>query len=458
MKNLFRNTMAIATASLFLSTPIKAESLSEALVKAYVHNPVLQAARHEYEGVLYMVPEAQAGYRPSVNAFASQAWTRDENTINGNIPGFFEQTDLSTQQYGVEIVQALFKGGRTSAAVASAKSFVEAQSYALQKSEQDVLLSVVESYLGLKEHLAIERLREKNVHVLEEQRQATEEQFEVGTITKTDLSQADSRLSQAQAALIEAKGETNKARALYEKTIGIPNAFLLEDDFKTIENITLPQTIGFVLEEADSDHPIIIQAMALKNAALHDVDNVFGELLPQLTATGSVSKTYEPSVNIEENDNARFSFDLSVPLYQGGATRARMVAQQKLVLQREDEINEARRSVRLQAISAWNDYISNESQISALKKQIEAAELALEGVIAESQVGARTVLDILDAEEELLDARVSLVSAETAYEISRFTVLSVLGDLTISGLELDVNAYNAQEKYEDADGNWMFFE
>lgn len=452
-------TMAAGLGALLLSVqPTCAETLSEALVKAYSYNPTLQAARHDYESVLYMVPEAQSGYRPTVNAFASQTWSRDENSVNGNIPGFFEETNLSTQQYGVEVVQALFKGGRTSSAVASAKAFVEARSYALQQSEQDVFLDVVESYLGLRERLAIERLREKNVLVLEEQRQATQDRFDVGTITKTDVSQADARLSQARAALIQAKGETNKARAKYEKTVGIPETYLLEKDFVSIDTIILPKTIGVVIEEAENDHPQIAQARALKNVALHDVDNVFGELLPQLNAVGSVAKTHDPSANIKENDNAQISLDLSIPLYQGGATRARMQSQQKTLLQREDEINEAKRTVRLEAISAWNDFVSNESQIEALKKQVESADVALKGVMAESQVGARTVLDILDAEEELLDARVSLVSAETAYEISKFTLLAVLGDLTLQGLELDGISYDREGKYEEVDGNWMFFE
>ncbi len=443
--------------SLVFTSEGRSESLSDAFVRAYHSNPSLMAARHDYERVLYFVPEAQSGYRPQLNASASQVWSHDKNDINGSIPGFYTDTELSSQNYNLTIVQALFRGGRTQAAVESAKALVKAQSYALLQAEQELFLSVAEAYLGLKEQISIEKLREKNVIVLDEQRLATQDKFDAGLLTKTDVTQAESRLSQAQAALILARSETNKARALYEKVIGFSGASLDEGAFDVMNVDDLPKTIGFVLQKSERDHPRIAQALALKAAAIHDVDGVFGELLPELKAVGSVSRSYDPSLNVSQSDNASISFDLSIPLYQGGATRARIASQQRLVLQREDEVHEVRKQIRLEAISAWNDFVARKSQIEALEKQVVSAKMALDGVVAEAQVGGRTVLDVLDAEEEKLEAQVSLVSAVASYQMSWFSLLAVLGDLTASGLQLSVDGYGFQQKYDDVNGDWMLF-
>lgn len=445
----------------------QAETLEEAFVRAYQENPSLKTARFNYESVLYAVPEAKAGYRPSLNLNGTQEWSNTQSELRNNIPGLDDETNLSTRTAQVELVQAIFKGGQTVSAVKAAKSLVKAESQALAESEQVVLLNTVSAYYGLEEALAIKSLRKKNVDVLAEQLEATQARFDVGELTKTDVSQAQSRLSRAKSDLIEAEGNVKKAIAVYEQIVGQYNFDEITKDEEDVyarfspallEKIQLPESQDQAIDVALDRNPLILQTSFLKDAAEADVDNVFGELLPELNAFGRFTKTFEPSINIDESEDTTFGLSLTVPLYQGGATRARLQSNKKIMYSLETELLETKRSVRQVTIDAWHSYLSSKAQIDALNDQIKAAEVALEGVREESRVGSRTVLDVLDAEEELLNAQVSGISARSNYLISQFSLLKALGVLNANYLELPTEIYDFQAAYDDIAGRWFMME
>ncbi|MBK67946.1 MAG: hypothetical protein CMP22_07435 [Rickettsiales bacterium] len=460
----FAVTCLLATVS--MSSASFSESLEEAVVRAYKANPTLQTARYNYESVLYAVPEAKSGYRPSLNVYGTQEWSESESELNSNIPGLQEETDLTTKTAQVEIIQALFRGGRTVAAVNAAKALVKAESQSLAESEQSVLLNAVSAYYGLEEALAIQNLREKNVDVLGEQLEATQARFDVGELTKTDVSQAQSRLSGAKSDLIEAQGNVKKALALYEQIIGEAGDSVLnkKDEEKTrfssslLQRIELPEDVGQAIDIASERNPLILESLFLKQAADYDVDNVFGELLPELNAYGRFTKSYDPSINVKESEDTAFGLNLTIPLYQGGATRARLQSNKKTLLSLEATLMDTKRSVRQLVIDAWHEYLSTKAQIDAINDQIEAAEIALEGVREESRVGSRTVLDVLDAEEELLNAQVSNVSARSSHIISQFSLLRAVGLLNANYLDLPTQKYDFQAMYDDIEGRWLFME
>lgn len=463
-KRLLQYSSVVALgAFLFASDIAKAETLKEALTRTYATNPVLEGERRAYEAVLYAVPEAKAGYRPSVNVTALQEWTQSQNEINGNIPGFQENTDLSTQAAAVEVIQALFRGGRTIAAVGAAKALVKAQSQALASQEQAVLLEAISVFYQLQEAMAIEGLRRKNVAVLAEQLEATQARFDVGELTRTDVSQARSRLSRAQSDLIAAEGDVRQVIARYETVIGPYDGREKGSDSavfssKMLESMSLPQTVGQAIQIAVDRNPNILQANFLKQASEHDVDNVFGELLPELNAFGRFSKAYDPSINVSEAEDTSFGVNFSMPLYEGGAVRARIQNNQKIVRQRDADIAAAKRSVRADVIDAWHEYVSSKAQLKAIDDQISAANVALEGVREESRVGSRTILDVLDAEEEYLNAQVSQISAKSQLAVSQFQLVAALGLLNAYYLELPVELYDFQKRYDDVSGRWLFME
>lgn len=448
------NTMQFGLKSLLLVTtvlvgvafPAKADTLSEAMVRSYNSNPELLAAREAYLATYYGIPEAEAGYKPDIDTFASQTWLRRNNDLNAAGPGITSKTRLSTQDFGVQISQPLYLGGRTVASIGEAEKLYEAQRSLLFSTEQSILSQVVESYFNLEEALAILSLRENNVSVLREQLEATNERFEVGELTKTDTSQAESRFSRAQAEEIAARGVVEQRRAAYEKVIGSVQENKVE--FINDVDTPLPETVGEVVDVAAGTHPDIFIARFYSEAAKFSVDRVSGEMLPEVYAVGSAGKTYEPSTTADESDEYTVGLNLNYPLYRGGATQARLNRAEKVANQRVIEIMDAERNVRRRAIETWNAYVSSKAQIDAIKDQINSANIALEGVREEASVGSRTILDVLDAEQEFLDAKVSLVSAERNLAVSKFALLAAMGKLSVENLNLKSEVFEDKENFD----------
>ncbi len=434
---LLASSVLIAT-----SYAAQAETLSQAMVRAYNSNPELLAAREAYLSTYYGIPEAEAGYKPTIETDASYAWVRRDNdmAVGGSI-----NSRVNTTDFGVQITQPLYRGGRTVASVGEAEKLHEAQRSSLFSTEQIILSQVVESYFNLEEALAILSLREKNLAVLGEQLEATNQRFEVGELTKTDVSQAQSRYSLAQAEEIAAKGVVEQRRAVYEKVIGslAPQTTFVND----IET-PIPSTVGEVVDASLTGHPDISIARLNSEAAKFGVDKVTGELLPEVSAIGSAGRSYEPSVTVDEEEEYRVGVSLYYPLYTGGATQARIGRAEKVANQRVIEIANAERNARRRAIETWNAYVSSRAQIDAIKAQISSSEIALEGVREEALVGSRTILDVLNAEQEFLDSQVSLVSAERNLAVSKFALLSAMGKLSVENLNLKSEVFEGKENFD----------
>lgn len=435
--------------------PADADTLPQALALAYANNPSLLAARAQLRAVDETVPIALSGWRPSVSVNGNVSRARNETEIQGVVGSgaqFTGGTTLRTSQSAsLGVSQPLFRGFKTQAATAAAKAKVEAQRARLKSSEQQVLLAAATAYFDVLRDMAVVELRTNNVQVLTRQLEATQDRFRVGEITRTDVAQAEARLSASVSARILAEGNLQQSRAAYESAIGKPP-----------ENLVTPEPLGNLpdsreaaITAASVDNPSLVAALFTAEAAQEDIKSSRGDLLPSINLEGQLSKGWDTIADQSTAEAVSGRVTLTLPLYQGGVVHARLRQAKHTAGQRRLEADQARLDARESATSTWEIYQSARASIASIEAQIVASEIALEGVQREAEVGARTVLDVLDAEQELLDARVNLVTAQRDQLVATLQVLSSIGRLTAEGLALGVNLYDAIDHYDDVKGSFF---
>jgi len=400
-------------------TPPPLTRLETVLSNVYESNPTLRAARAELMAVHENLPQALGGWKPSLNL---ESDITNSSIENDNQPAI----DGTSKSLGVSLNQPLYRGGRTMASIEAARSFILGQRKSLRNIEQIVLLDTVAAYMSVVRDRALLDLNNNNNIVISRQRDATRSRFELGETTRTDVSQAEARLSRANADIAIASSNLQASQAAYKRLTGNTAGKLGNPDV----NFPFPQTQDEAREVALANNPQILAARAFHKASTYDTDNVFGELLPDVSLTGSLSRTYDPQLgNIDERDQSLFGIRASVPLYQSGTIRSRIRQAKHISNQRYILIREAENEVEETVQAAWDALTASRAEIEARKVQVEASEIARRGVEQENELGSRTVLDLLDAEQELLDARASLVTAMRNEVVAEFTLASALGFL-----------------------------
>ncbi|WP_158045572.1 TolC family outer membrane protein [Skermanella pratensis] len=435
-----------ALLALVASHPASAQSLEEALANAYATNPTIDSQRAQLRATDELVPQALSGYRPSVEASADAGYSRQRTRAAG------VNRDSNLQQRGVDlsVVQPLYTGGRTEAGTKRAEALVQAQRADLLSTEQSVLLDAATAYLDVVRDQAVVDLNVNNEQVLRRQLDASQDRFNVGEITRTDVSQAESRLARAVSDRIQAEGLLSASRAVYARLIGAPPGRLTAPRLR----FDLPATREETISLAESNNPGVVAAEYSETAARNAVDQVRGEMLPSANLRGTVSRVYEPSSQADRSDGASVTASVTIPLYQAGSTAARVREARQTASQRRIQIEEARRQVVENAIRAWEGLTTARATIQSRQSQVRASEIALEGVRQEALVGSRTTLDTLDSEQELLDARVELVRAQRDETVAAFAVLESTGQLTARQLGLQVNYYDHEKHYKQVRDKW----
>jgi outer membrane protein len=297
---------------------------------------------------------------------------------------------------------------------------------------------------------AVVELNVNNEQVLARQLEAARDRFEVGEITRTDVHQAEARLSGATADRIKAEGDLQASRAAYVKVIGEAPGGLEETAPPTDFPAGLPQALTIALDE----NPSVISAEFNQAAARDNVDQVRGELLPSVDLSGSAARAFEASSETSRSDSYTGKVTLTVPLYQSGSVYSRLRQARQELASKRNLVGEAKRDAEEQVTRAWETLQSTKARIRSYDAQITAAEVALEGVQREAAVGSRTVLDVLDAEQELLDAKVNLVRAKRDELVASFDLKSALGRLTATALGLEVDVYDPAAHYGEVRGKW----
>ncbi len=422
-----------------IAHPASAVDLNEALAQAYSSNPTLEAARAQLRATDERVPEALSGWRPTVvgSVEGGKTW------IDQNTPLLLDQ-NLNSRQFGVTVSQPVFSGFETVSSTSAAENRVLSGRATLADSEQKILLQAVQAYMQVVRDRAVLELNRNNEKVIAQQLQATRDRFDAGEVTRTDVAQAESRLQGAIADRIAAEGQLTASTAVYQQVIGEAPT-----DLKMPENkLDLPAS----KEEAVAlsvNTPSVVAAKFSSSAAKDDIDVAFSEMLPTVSIEGSWTRSEEQSSEDQSLDTGQILGVLRVPLYQAGAPDARVRQSKQLYQQSRRQIDEAIRAGEQSAVDSWQSYETALAQIDSFKEQVRATEVALDGVKQEQQVGARTVLDVLDAELEALNAKVSLVQAQTNLVVAKYQVLASVGKLSAAGLALNVGVYDPTQHYDD---------
>jgi len=420
-----------------------AETLWDALVSTYLSNPELLSQRASLRALDEDVPQALAGWRPTVSFSGSAGVNRSDSSITS-------ESTLKPLSGELTVTQPLYAGGATVSGTRSAEASVEAARATLRSVEQDVLLEAVTAYMDVLRDSVRVQLTGNNVLVLERQLEASRDRFEVGEVTRTDVAQSVARLSGAIADREAAEGDLATARATYERIVGYAPGSL--EPAPPLPD--LPPTLEDALDISIKENPDIVSARFTATAARHDVRTSIADLLPTLDLVGDITRTDESSTKDVTTSSDSITAQVTVPLYQAGSEASEVRQAKQTRSQRQVEVETAHREVLEATRQAWETWRSATAQITALIEEVRANEIALEGVRQEAAVGSRTTLDVLDAEQELLDARVNLVVAERDEYVAGFSLISAVGRLSAQRLELPVDVYDPEENYNRVRNRW----
>ncbi|MBO6755512.1 MAG: TolC family outer membrane protein [Roseibium sp.] len=421
-----------------------AETIGEALALAYDNNPTLNAARAELRGVDENVPQALAGWRPTVSASADVGRIR---TRTAGVDSYRTNSAIS-----LSVNQALFRGFRTINSTRQAESIVRAQRESLKSTEQDTLLAAAQAYVDVIRDTALVSLSRSDLQFLVEQVRAARDRFEVGEGTRTDVSQAEARAAEARANVNISLANLNASRAIYRQVVGREARNLSAD---TSIDAIVPKTLDAALQTSETNQPLIRQSQHLVDAAIFNVKAVEGELLPTVSLDGTLSRTWNPSTNIDRTDTASIFGRVSIPIYQAGSVSSRVRQAKEELGQSQLQLDVVRDQVRANVVSTWGNYQAAAASIEAARAAVAASQLALEGVIEEQRVGQRTTLDVLDSQRELISQQVNLVTAQRNRIVGGYQLVSAVGRLDPGTLNLAVARYQPTEHYDAVRGQWF---
>ncbi|HXC54072.1 MAG TPA: TolC family outer membrane protein [Rhizomicrobium sp.] len=464
------------TLSPLLPAPAEKPSLTlaEALAVAYETNPQLAAQQASLRASDENVAIANGGWRPTIAAGGTYAYNQyyffpqtvtDPNT-GAVLFGPFSTISAHPAQAAITVTQPILRGGRTVAQIGRAKAQVRAARAQLLAAEQTVLLSAATSYMDVVRDGAILRLREHNVQVLQKQADATQAQFNAGSLTRTDVAQAQARLAGAQSDLTAAQSQLAISNANFLQAIGRPPETL---ESEPALPPALPTGVDDAVTLALKQNPAMVTARENEIAADYSVDDAIGAMLPTFSIQGQyaygqgslVSPTGTLNVSAGPPHTAdhvvSVTGQLNVPIYQAGVEEATLRQAKELHSQAQLTVAYSDRQVRDAVATAWAQFEAAEASIASNEAAERANEIAFEGVSKEQQVGGRTVLDVLNAEQELLNAAVALVSAKHNAEVAAFQVLAANGSLTAKDLGLKVRLYDPLEHYDDDAARWVGF-
>lgn len=447
----------ISLSAVLLSTTVQAETLEEALAYTYVANPTILSQRAYLRSVYEKITQSFSGYKPTLSGEASYGYSY---TRTKSSPVFDEEESMPFS-FGVSAVQPVFSGFGTSASVKAAKAQFEAERANLRDVEQSSMINAVVAYTDVIRALAVLKLNQNNEAVLQRQLEYTQDRFRVGELTKTDVAQAEARHAGAVASRISAEGDLKVAYAVYQKVIGKMPDKIFEPEVPAAK---LPQTLDDALEIALKSNPAVQSAEMQAKSAQNAIDVAQADYYPSVDiqalyknmkagAHGSYnlgSGTVDTGRAREEDSSVMLVMD--VPLYRAGNTASKVRESKYIAGQARININAVKRDVVRATTQAWENYQSTQASLASLEEQVKASALALEGVRYEEQAGTRTILDVLNAEQELLDARVSVVTAKKNLIDASYQLIASMGLMTPSGLGLDIARYrkNPAETAEQA--------
>ena len=430
MKNFF----LIIVSYLLLSTYVNAETFFNALKKSYNNNPELNAERESLNISEQELNISKSSYLPTVTLSGSQSEEETEKLTNqsgGNAS--IDDVDPSTQS--ITITQTLVDFGR-GAELAKSKIGIELAKAKFLKKEQDILYKAVDAYTGLisaKEKYAI---NVSNVNLLDRQVETDRIRLERGRVTLSDVSQSESSLAEAQAKLIKAENDLLTSRLNYENVIG--QLFSVENlDKSSINEPVLPTQLSDAIDISKKNNPDLIIAQLEFEQSKKDTISSRSDLAPTAKLSFDRTKTDDLSSTYDERDKDILKATITWPFFSGGKNYANLNKSKSLELQKSLLLNNMTKKNQTDVASAWSNYQSNKSLLNSVRAQVDAAEIANEGIVAEYNSGSdRTTLEVIQSNSLLLNAQISLVDSEKNYILSQFNLLKSIGLLNSDYLKI----------------------
>src|SRR5499427_3838728 len=436
-----------------------AQTLTDALAETYNTNPQLLAQRALLRATDEQVPQALSFWRPTV-AFTGQVGMATssletkpgpEALVTRSVNHAITRPNALTFQ----ATQPIYRGGRTEAQTRQAINTVESTRAQTLAVETTVFQAVAMAYLDVVRDQALVEVQRNNVEVLREQLVATQDRFRVGEVTRTDVAQAESSLAQAQGTLVTQQGNLEVSRAEYVRAVGHPPGRLTLPR----ERPALPATREEALSLAAGNNFNVISATFTELAARDNIDVVRGQLLPQVSVVGTLSRSLDQATSFKGTllNTAQTTAQLTMPLYEGGAIYSQTRQAEQTVGQRRSQVDDARRAAVQTATQFWSTLQAGRASIASFAAAVRAAQIALAGVQQQALVGTSTTLDVLIQNQQLLNTQSQLVTAEHDTALAEFNLAAALGRLIAPELKLPVKLYDMERHYKEVKDKWIGF-
>ena len=432
-----------------------AETMESALVQAYQNNPQLNAQRASARVTDEAVPQALSGYRPRVNITGTLGEQYGDTLVKTTSQGIttYTSTHATTTPWtaGATASQTLFNGFQTANRTRAAESQVSSAREALRVMEQSILLAAATAYMDVLRDTANLEVQRTNVRVLEETLKQTRDRFNVGEVTRTDVAQAEAQLASGQSSVAAAESTLNTSRANYRQIVGTEPVNLQPGS--PVDRFS-PRTLFNAIDTGLMENPNVTSAMYGVDIAFLQIKINEGALFPNLTVQASVQESSFPQISIVKQFTAGVTGQLTVPIYQGGGEFSLIRQSKESLSQQRLNLDLVRNQTRQAVVQAWGQLQAAKAQITAAQSQVTSSEVALNGVREEARVGQRTTLDVLNAQQALVNARVALVVAQHDRVVASYNLLSAVGRLSPQVLGLPTTVYDPMVHYQQVRDAW----
>lgn len=457
-----RSCLLSTAVALLFAGVARAQTLEEVLVTTYTSNPQIEADRARQRALDDDVARAVGGWRPVATLQVQHGRGHDiyqyKQTKQNISPYYPANPSYSVHEWRtpdnllLQIQQAIYDGGRTAADLHHSQLAVESGLATMVSVEQQVLGTAVQSYYDLYRDEQIAELARQNVAWLEEQAAAVHARYQVKDVTQTDVAQAEARLARGLADLTSAEGTLEVTRSAFQAATGIVPGVLPEPPPPPVA--LLPSTRDEALALSESS-PDLRAALLSALVAEADVDYVASGLMPNLSLQATARRMNDSDQAYLGTTDHQVLLSLTIPLYEGGVYAARTRSAKQTAGQRKLEADMTRRKAVDMVNRSWQQLQSARASIKSLTEQVRAADVARTSIRAEMRVGTRTVLDQLNTEQELMDAKIALLRARHDEVVATYSVLVAVGHLTASNLNLPVEVYDPSVHYEQVRNQWF---
>jgi outer membrane protein len=435
-------------------TPALADTIEAALVRAYQNNPQLNAQRAQVRSTDENVPQALSGYRPKVNVTLGTGYQyQDVQATQNVVPPTPKSISglLQSNSASLTVSQTLYNGNQTANRTRAAESQVSGSREALRVLEQTVLLQAATTYMDYLRDAATLEVQRSNVRVLEQTLKQTRDRFNVGEVTRTDVAQSEAQLAAGRTQALTAESNLTTTRANFRRIIGNEPAALAPGS--PVDRF-LPATIASAVNLSLVENPNVTASMYGIDVNYLQVKINEGALLPTVTVAATASTAYQQQLTLFRTSSASALATVAVPIYQGGTEYSLIRQSKENLAQQRLNLETTRDQTRANVVQTWGQLEAGKAQVQSAQAQVTASEIALNGVREEAKAGQRTTLDVLNAQQALVNARVALVTAQHDRVVASYSVLNAVGRLAPQVLGLNTTVYDPSVHYQQVRDSW----